>query len=364
MNGIGALHPETNGIHDQALLGPGGADATVLMHDSSHRGGHMLDECPDAAGLMLADIGEDKLLSTIFPLLPGGPGVLIGPGDDAALLSTPGGSVLATTDAMVRGRDWLDEWSTGADVGAKTVAQNIADIAAMGGVPSGLLVTLVADPRTPLAWVRDFTEGLSQAARDAGAPVLGGDLSSAPEGVLVVSVTALGDCEGRVPVRRSGAKVGDVLAVCGSLGHSAAGLLLLQRGEAGRAPELVAYHRRPRPQYEQGPAAALAGATAMLDISDGLGRDAGRLARASGVGIELDDLQLADDVARLQQVIDADDAWRSVVEGGEEHSLLACFPPLVGMPDGWRQVGKVVTGSGVLLRGVPVIGGGWDHFGG
>ena len=324
----------------------------------------MLNERPDAAGPTLADIGEDELLSTIFPLLPGGPGVLIGPGDDTAVLSTPGGSVLATTDAMVRGRDWLDEWSSGADVGAKTVAQNLADIAAMGGVPTGLLVTLIADPRTSLAWVRDFTAGLAQAARSAGVPVVGGDLSSAPAGVLVVSVTALGNCEGRQPVCRSGAHVGDVLTVCGSLGHSATGLLLLQRGETGRSPELADYHRRPRPPYEQGPAAARAGATAMLDISDGLGRDAGRLARASGVRIELDDLQLAEDVAQLQQVVSEDDAWRSVLEGGEEHSLLACFPPGAGLPDGWRRIGDVVAGSGVWLRGEAVLGGGWDHFGG
>ena len=322
----------------------------------------MLFEHPEPAGPTLADLGEDELLATIFPLLPGGPGVLIGPGDDTALLNTPHGSVLATTDAMVRGRDWLDEWSTGADVGAKTVAQNLADIAAMGGVPSGLLVTLIADPRTSLAWVRDFTEGLAQSAGEAGVPVLGGDLSSAPEGVLVVSVTALGDCEGRQPVCRSGAKVGDVLAVCGSLGHSAAGLLLLQRGEIDRAPELVDYHRRPRPPYKQGPAAARAGATAMLDISDGLGRDAGRMARASGVRIELDDLQLADDVAQLHEAVGADDAWRSVVEGGEEHSLLACFPRTTALPDGWRQIGQVVAGCGVRLRGESVTGGGWDHF--
>ncbi len=117
----------------------------------------MLNERPDTAGPTLADIGEDELLSTIFPLLPGGPGVLIGPGDDTAFLSARDGSVLATTDAMVRGRDWLDEWSTGADVGAKMVAQNLADIAAMGGVPTALLVTVIADPRTSLAWVRDFT---------------------------------------------------------------------------------------------------------------------------------------------------------------------------------------------------------------
>ncbi len=324
----------------------------------------MLVENPEPAGPTLGELGEDGLLATIFALLPGGPGVLIGPGDDTALLSAPHGSVLATTDAMVRGRDWLDEWSTGADVGAKTVAQNLADIAAMGGVPSGLLVTLIADPRISLAWVQDFTAGLAQAAGAAGVPVVGGDLSSAPQGVLVVSVTALGDCEGRPPVLRSGAHAGDVLAVCGSLGHAAAGLLLLQRGETGRAPELVDYHRRPRPPYQQGPVAARAGASAMLDISDGLGRDTGRLAQASGVGIELDDLLLAGDVAQLVDAVGVDDAWRSVVEGGEEHSLLASFPEAAGLPDGWRKVGKVVAGSGVRLRGESVIGRGWDHFGG
>ena len=324
----------------------------------------MLDEREDAAGPTLAELGEDGLLSVIFPLLPGGPGVLIGPGDDTALLSTPGGSVLATTDAMVRGRDWLDEWSTGADVGAKTVAQNLADIAAMGGVPTGLLVTLIADPRTPLAWVRDFTLGLARAAGDQGVPVLGGDLSSAPEGVLVVSVTALGECAGREPVCRSGARAGDTLAVAGSLGHSAAGLLLLQRGQGAQAPELVDYHRRPRPPLALGPVAALAGATAMIDISDGLGRDAGRLARASSVRVDLDDGLLDDDVARLRDVVSRDEAWRCVTEGGEEHSLLACFPGAAELPDGWRQIGEVSAGSGVHLRGQVVTGGGWDHFGG
>ncbi len=324
----------------------------------------MLNEHPDVERLTLADIGEDELLSTIFPLLPGGPRVLIGPGDDTAMLGITSGSVLATTDAMVRGRDWLDTWSSGADVGAKVVAQNLADIAAMGGVPTGLLVTLIADPRTSRAWVRDFTKGLARAARSAGVPVVGGDLSSAPAGVLVVSATALGECEGRAPVLRSGAQVGDVLAVSGSLGHSATGLLLLQRGETDRAPELAEYHRRPRPPYEQGPAASRAGATAMLDISDGLGRDAGRLARASGVGIHLDDLLLADDVAELAQVVSEDDAWRSVLQGGEEHSLLASFPSGAPLPDRWRRIGDVVAGSGVSLLGEPLEGGGWDHFGG
>ena len=152
--------------------------------------------------------------------------------------------------------------------------------------------------------------------------------------------------------------------MCGSLGHSAAGLLLLQRAEAESAPGLVSYHRRPTPPYGQGPAAARAGATAMLDISDGLGRDAGRIARASGVRIELDDEVLADDAAQLSGVLSKDDAWRCVIEGGEEHSLLACFPSGTQLPDGWRRIGSVMVGSGVLLRGLHVSGGGWDHFAG
>src|SRR4051795_1786456 len=145
-------------------------------------GGHMSGPVPQGT---LAGLGEDALLARIFPHLPGGPGVLLGPGDDTALVAAPGGSVLATTDAMVRQRDWRDDWSTGADVGAKAVAQNCADIAAMGGVPTGLLFTLGPEPATSLAWVEDFARGLGEAARAAGVPVLGGDLSSAPEGTLV-----------------------------------------------------------------------------------------------------------------------------------------------------------------------------------
>lgn len=314
--------------------------------------------------LVLADVGEDQLLAEIFPLLQGGPSVIVGPGDDTALVRAPGGAVLVTTDAMVRGRDWLEEWSGAADVGAKSVAQNVADIAAMGGVATGLLVTLIAAPETTLSWVRDFTQGLAQAATAAGVPVVGGDLSSAPAGTLAVSVTALGDLQGREPVLRSGARAGDVVAVAGTLGRSAAGLALLRRGEVDRDPALVADHRCPRPPWAQGPLAATAGATAMLDISDGLGRDAGRIARASGVRIELSEDRLRPDIDALVAAVGAQAARDCVLSGGEEHSLLACFPARVPLPTGWREVGVVSAGAGVAVDGQAVVGGGWDHFAG
>src|SRR5699024_10740973 len=146
--------------------------------------------------LRLRDLSEGELLGRLFPLLPTGGGaaeVLLGPGDDAAVLAAPSGSVVLTTDSMVRGRDWRDEWSSPGDVGSKVVAQNLADIAAMGAVPTGLLVALAADPETQVEWVLGLAEGIAHAADEAHAPVLGGDLSSAGRGDLLVGITAVGD---------------------------------------------------------------------------------------------------------------------------------------------------------------------------
>lgn len=319
---------------------------------------------PPQSPQTLADLGEDDLLEVIFPALPTHDLVRIGPGDDTAELAVPSGAVLATTDAMVLGRDWLDEWSTGEDVGRKCVAQNAADIAAMGGVTTGLLVTLAAAPETTIDWVRAFTTGLADAAREAGIAVLGGDLSSAPQGVRMVSVTALGECPAGQAVRRSGARAGDVVAVVGGLGRSAAGFVLLRSGRAEDGPELVTYHRRPRAPYEQGPIAARAGATSMLDLSDGLVRDLGRVARASGVRIDLERELLTPYAEALEPAIGGEQAWTCVLTGGEEHALAATFPDTSVVPEGWQPVGRVRAGSGVTLDGAPQSGGGWDHFGG
>ena len=311
----------------------------------------------------MADVGEDALLAMVFPLLAAAGesrDVTVGPGDDAAVLTLGEGGLVATTDAVVHGRDWRDEWSTGSDVGAKVAAQNLADVAAMGARPVALLVTLVMASSTPLDWVLDLARGLAT----AGCPVVGGDLSSAPEGVLTVSVTALGSLEGRPPVLRSGARVGDVVAVAGTLGLSEAGLRLLAADRADDDPEAVAVHRRPVPPLERGPAAAEAGATSMIDLSDGLLRDASRVAAASGVCLDLAAEALVGDVSRLAGLFGEEAALDCVLSGGEEHSLLATFLPGWVVPYGFRVVGRVVDGVGVSLDAVPQEPRGWDHFGG
>lgn len=315
-------------------------------------------------GTPLRSLDEDELLGRILPTFAPTDELLVAPGDDAAVLRTFERTI-ATTDTVVLGRDWLDAWSSGADVGHKVIAQNLADIAAMGGHPTGVLVTLVADPELSLEWVLDHVSGIAAACAEAGVAVLGGDLSSAPAGVVMVSVTALGRLDGE-PVLRSGARDGDVLAVCGSLGLADAGLRLLRADAVDRLPEAVAHQRRPEPPLEAGPLAAAAGATSMLDLSDGLLRDGGRVARASGVVIDVSGAALASDVAALTDALGAEVALDCVLAGGEEHSLLATFPAGV-LPDGWRRIGVVrAPGRGehpsVLVDGRAVSHTGWDHF--
>lgn len=332
----------------------------------------------------LQDVSEEELLRRLFPIFGGTTGaaeVLLGPGDDAAVLAAPSGSVVLTTDSMVRGRDWHDDWSSPTEVGHKVVAQNIADIAAMGAVPTGLLVALAADPATEVEWALALAEGIAQAAREAGAPVLGGDLSSAGEGSIVVGITAVGDLRGGRVVGRDGAGAGDLVAVRGSLGRSGGGLQLLLAGRGrthldaplgdvddplARAVEVLCrVHRRTEDvPWRAGPEASAAGATAMIDLSDGLVRDLARVARASGVRIELDESALAAfATGPLTLALGMEEAMRQVLSGGEEHSLAATFPHEV--PDGWEVVGVCADGPGeVVVDGEAPTVSGWDHFSG
>lgn len=317
---------------------------------------------------VVAELSESQLLAQVLPLLTGSRTDLVGPGDDAAVLAG-GPDLVVTTDTMVRGRDWRDDWSTPEDVAAKALIQNLADVAAMGALPTGLLCTLVLDPQTPLEWVLRFSAALGAGCRRYDVSVAGGDLSSAPEGVLVVSITAFGALPG-APVLRSGARPGQVLAVTGPLGRSAVGLELLRRAADPGAidrldPAALAHHRRPSAPLSQGPVAAAAGATSMLDLSDGLSIDAARIARASDVVLHLDSAALAPDLNWAEEYLPREVARGCVLHGGEEHSLLATFADQA--PPYWRvlgRVGELPAGGepGVWLDGRRLPEAGWDHF--
>src|SRR5581483_9827489 len=234
--------------------------------------------------MSVAESGEFGLIARVTARLSGGPACLLGPGDDAALVAVPDGRVLATTDVLVEGRHFRRDWSSPTDVGHRAAAANLADVAAMGGRPTALLVAFCAPTDLDVGWAEKLTDGLVAEAATAGATVVGGDMSASP--VLTIAVTALGDLDGRPPVRRSGARPGDVLALAGRLGYAAAGYTVLSRGF--RSPRLlVEAHRRPEVPYAAGPGAAALGATAMIDVSDGLLADLGHIAEASAVAIDV-----------------------------------------------------------------------------
>jgi thiamine-monophosphate kinase len=318
---------------------------------------------------VVADLSEQDLLDRIFPHLPVGSRTLVPPGDDAAVVVAPDGRYVVTCDVLVEDVHFRRRWSSGEDVGRRAAAQNLADVAAMGARPVALVVGLVVPGGTPVAWVEGLARGLGDACRPLDVGVVGGDLSAGP--AIVVSVTAHGDLEGRPPVLRSGARAGDVVAHAGRRGWSAAGLALLSAGLPEPDAGLTAAYRAPAPPLDAGPAAARAGATAMLDVSDGLLRDASRIARASGVTLRLDDplSAFAEDAARLAAAADVlgADLTQWLLTGGEDHGLLATFPPDVPLPEPFRAIG-VVSSRGadvVLVGGEPprAVTPGWDHFG-
>jgi thiamine-monophosphate kinase len=320
--------------------------------------------------IIVADLGEFGLIAAIQAVLPPDPSAIVGVGDDAAVLPVPDGRIVASTDLLVEGRHFRRDWSAPQDIGAKAAAQNLADIAAMGALPTALLFGLAIPGDIEVAWVLDVTRGMAAECGRAGAAIAGGDVTSAD--AVMLAITALGQLAGREPVTRAGAKAGDVLAISAPVGRSAAGLALLQAGAADSSPAasaLVAAHRRPRPDYAAGPLAAAAGATAMIDVSDGLVADLGHIAVASGVTLNVGTQSLpgARELAAAAAALGTDwHAW--ALAGGEDHALAATFPETGGVPDMWTLIGtvgrgRVGRGAAVLVDGQVWTGpAGWDHF--
>ncbi len=299
---------------------------------------------------------------------PPGHATVLGPGDDAAVVRTPDGRVVASTDLLVEGRHFRREWSSAYDVGRRAAAQNLVDIAAMGAVPTALLVGLAAPADLPADWVDGFADGLADECALVGAAVVGGDVVSSE--VLTLGVTALGDLQGRAPVTRAGARVGDVVVLVGGLGFSAAGLAVLSDGDAASAvrhAEVVTAFRRPTPPYAAGPMLADLGATAMIDVSDGLRADLGHVAEASELRIDVHTDWLPIEPALRAAGADLGvDPLTWVLTGGEDHALVATMPADVVLAPGQLRIGLVTEGSGVFVLGhqPPAGPGGFDHFAG
>lgn len=313
-----------------------------------------------APGATLGDVGEFGLIGVLIARFEQSSLVYVGPGDDAAVLRTPKGHVVVSTDLLVENRHFRREWADAIDIGHKAAAQNLSDINAMGGTATALTVGLAAPPTLPAQWALDLADGIAAEAGLVGASVIGGDLTRAEE--VMIAVTVLGECE-VAPVLRSGAEAGDVLAISGRQGWAAAGLAVLARGF--RSPRvLVEAHRRPSPPYAAGTAAAKAGATAMIDVSDGLVADVGHLADDSGVAIDLrtDAFEIADPMVAVGSALGVD-PLEFILGGGDDHAIVASFPAGTGLPEGFVQIGSVDAGQGVTVDGASYDGPrGHTHF--
>jgi thiamine-monophosphate kinase len=311
-------------------------------------------------------MGEFELLARVRERLPPpGPRVLIGSGDDAAV-TLPGGATATSVDALLDGVHFDRDRATPAQIGHKALATALSDLAAMGAGPGEAYVAVGIPSDLGEPACLELVDAMAALATETGTTLAGGDLTRAP--VLTLAVTVVGHApDPERLVSRAGAEPGDALVLSGELGGAAAGLLLLERPElAAGIPDSTADRLRrrqlePAPRLATGQALAAAGASAMIDLSDGLGGDAGHLAAASSVGLRIDAgaLPLAKGVAEVAAAAGRDPVELAVC-GGEDYELLAALPPerLAGAATAigtaaettLTQVGEVRAGEGVEIR--------------
>jgi thiamine-monophosphate kinase len=326
--------------------------------------------------MKLSRLGEFGLIERIRRRLPTGRGVRIGIGDDAALVVNPSGSSLLTADMLIEGVHFDLKWTSLADLGFKSLAVNLSDIAAMGGVPAYAVLSLGVPANFDSRNVDDFYRGIDALARPSRVAVVGGDLSVAK--LLTISVCVIGHPPRR-PIRRAGAAVGEDIYVTGTLGDSALGLKLLQRGGSVLKKELAVHllsrHRRPIPRLTVGARLGkMRLATAMIDVSDGLLQDLGHICRASGTGavVNCEDLPLSSAYRAFAGKHD----YRCALSGGEDYELLFCARPgcrvaveklsrQLQLPITW--IGRCVSGDRVVVRdrsgkATTLAARGHDHF--
>ncbi len=310
----------------------------------------------------LAKLGEFGLIDLIKQDTISDHGsVVLGIGDDAAvLLPTPRQLLLLTTDMLVEAVHFDLATTTPWQLGYKAIAVNLSDIAAMGGAPRHAVVSVALPSSTPADFIVSLYQGMKEICHEFGVNIVGGDTVSSPKG-LVINVAVTGEVEPVNLVRRSGAQAGDVIAVTGCLGNSAAGLDLLSTSEwedFDFAWPLVTAHLSPRPQVKAGAILAAAGATSMDDISDGLASESHEIAKASGVGVKLfaKQIPLASELLEAAEKL-GKQALDYALYGGEDFQLLFTMEPrkfeelLSAQPDlRLVKIGEIVdAGKGVIL---------------
>ena len=283
--------------------------------------------------MTLRELGERGLIERLRRgLPPPGRAVLVGPGDDAAVVAWPAGQLLLlTTDTLVEDVHFRRRTATLRDVGAKALAVNISDIAAMGGEPRFALLALACPAECTVDEIDELYAGLGEVARRYGVDLVGGDTCATPDRI-VLTIALAGGVEGS-PLTRSGARPGDAILVTGTLGGSAAGLAALEHGSpavpAAAAAEVHRAHRRPVPRVAEGRLIRASGAaTAMIDVSDGLATDLGHIAEESRVGarVRLAALPVSDATRQVARALERS-AWSWAVSGGEDYELLFTAAP-------------------------------------
>lgn len=315
----------------------------------------------DEPGRTLGELGEFGLIRSITGDLGDDDRVPVGPGDDGAVVRIEG-DLVVSTDTVVEGTHFRSDWSLPHEVGQRAVAAAIADLIAMGARPVAMVVAFSGPGDLASSWAKQCSQGMKLEAAKSGIALVGGDVTSGP--VVVVTVTVLGDLAGHPPILRSGARAGNVVGVRGRLGWSAGGLRVLSRGF--RSPRvLVEAYKVPDLVYSAGAEARQAGATSMIDVSDGLLADLGHIATASGVRIDVrrEAFTVTEPIQAVSAATGAD-PWEFILTGGEDHAIAATFPSAGAVPPEWLAVGTVSDGEpGVLVDGVEWEGeAGFDHY--
>lgn len=320
--------------------------------------------------MKMQQLGEFGLIDRIRKMTSVPDPSWVGIGDDCAVIplspetgGAPASDLLVSTDMLVEGTHFLMEDISPRQLGWKSAAVNISDIAAMGGKPIATFLSLALPKTLPEQWMQEFMEGYNGISEKYGAALLGGDTTCSPDRICI-NVAVLGTCPRGKARLRSAARPGDLVCVTGTLGDSAAGLKLILSGLKGAAPRLMDRHYTPTPRVEEGLAlSCLPGVHAMMDISDGVGSDLRHILDESGVGARIDTGKLP--ISKELQALCSEKGWdpkELALSGGEDYELLFTMDPQETPDIPYTVIGEITANPTVTWEGGSRDYMGYKHF--